>query len=252
MRVTLSAFALLTALATSATPAFAQAAPSTTAPTTSPWSVEGSIGWDNSISGAFLAGAVGTFDGRAIVIDRQDWDDVYGTGLIFNATLGYAFGNFAELRGGFTWQNTGANDVQVIGTLNGQPLTVKFEDYKAWALDLGYRQYFAERAEKLRPYVGASIGFGQVKDINADLTSGTVVSTNTPFYEGNGTFAFGLNGGVLYHLTTRLALDGRLGLRYTSGLSDVVDTGRFTGFDEVNNDSSRWTLPITVGLRYEF
>lgn len=251
MKVNLYAFALLATLALVPTPAFAQAAPSTAAPGTSPWSIEASIGWDNSVSGDFLSGGIGTFGGQPIAISQQGWDDVFGTGVMFNTTLGYALGEFSELRGGFTWQSTGTNDNQVIGLLGGQPLTVNFDDYKAWALDLGYRQYFAERVERWRPYVGGTIGFGLLQDIDAAFTAGNVVATNTLFYEGNGTLVLGVNGGVLYRFTDRLALDGRLGLRYTSGLSDVNDA-LFTGLEDVNDGSSRWTLPITVGLRVQF
>jgi hypothetical protein len=250
MKVTLSAFALLTALA-AAPPVFAQGAPAGAGTTGSPWSVEGSIGWDNSISGDFLSGAIGTFGGNAVTLNKQGWDDIYGTGVFFNATVGYALGEMSEVRGGFTWQSTGTNELATIGSIATQPLTVEFDDYKSWALDAGYRQYFAERAERLRPYVGGSIGFGQVKDIDAVFTAGNFVGAATPFYEGNGTFVLGLNGGVIYGLTSRLFVDGRIGLRYTSGLSDVNDA-LFTGFDDVNNDSSRWTLPITVGLRFQF
>lgn len=248
----MSAFAILLAsLGLVAPSAFAQGAPATAAPGESPWSVEASIGWDNSISGDFLTAGIGTFNGRAVAINQQGWDDVFGTGLMFNTTVGYALGERSEVRGGFTWQSTGTNDNQLIGTLSGSPLTVNFDDYKAWAIDAGYRMYFAERAERWRPYAGASLGFGQVKDIQADLTAGNLVATDTLFYEGNGTMVFGLNGGVLYRLTDRLAVDGRLGLRYTSGLSNVNDA-LFTGLDDVNEGSSRWTLPLTVGLRVQF
>jgi hypothetical protein len=219
----------------------------------SPWSVDVSVGWDNSISGDFINGAIGTLQGLPLVLEKRTWDDVYGTGVLFNVTAGYDLKELAELRGGFTYQSTGADDTLSIGSYRGGPLTASFDNYSAWALDFGYRRYFAERTERWRPYAAGTIGFGVVRDISADFAqTGTNFSlADADFYEGNGAVTFGVNGGVLYRLSDRLSLDGRLGLRYVSGLSDV-DGSAFTNLDDANDGSSRWTLPLTVGVKVRF
>jgi hypothetical protein len=219
----------------------------------SPWSAEVSIGWDNAISGDFLTGAIGTFQGAPVVLDKQKWDDVYGTGLLLNIAAGYTLNERSELRAGFTYQSAGSDDTLTVGTFRGGPLAARFGDYGAWGLDGGYRYYFAERVEKWRPYAGAALGFGKVNSIDADLaqTGVGVRLDDVEFYEGNAALTLGLNGGVLYRLTDRLSLDGRIGLRYISGLSDVNEQ-LFTGLDEVNSGTSRWSLPITVGVRVGF
>jgi hypothetical protein len=229
-----------------AVPAWAQGAQPET-----PWSIDVSIGWDNSISGDFISGDIGTLQASPVVIEKRKWDDVYGTGTMFGIGVGYALGADSELRGGFTYQSTGSDDTLGIGTLGGALLSAKFDTYKAWGLDFGYRRYFSEAAERWRPYAGGTVGFGSVSGIRADLASTNRVLADTEFYEGNGAFTLGLNGGVLYRLTDRVALDARLGLRYVSGLSDVEPT-TFTGLDDVNDGSSRWTLPLTVGARFGF
>ena len=125
--------------------------------------------------------------------------------------------------------------------------------YHAWGFDAGYRFYFAEAAERWRPYAGGSIGFGNVNGIEVDLAQSNlnIGLDDVEFYEGNAALTFGVNGGVLYRLTEQLAIDGRVGLRYVSGLADI-ENPNFTGLDDVNSGSSRWTLPLTVGLRVKF
>lgn len=231
-----------------AAPAWAQG----TQPTT-PWSLDVGIGWDTSISGDVLAGSIGTIENRPTVIVDRSWDDVYGTGVHFRIGAGYELDERSELRVNFRYQSTGANDVVEVGNIAGQTLFATFDDYKAWGLEGGYRRYFSEPAENWRPYAEGAIGFAVISDIDADLTvpaSGILLS-NTEFYDGSGAFTFNVSGGVLYQFTDRIAADGRVGLRYVSGLSvsDMLENG---GLSDVDNDSSRWTLPITVGVRFRF
>lgn len=212
-----------------------------------------SIGWDNTVSGDFLTGAIGTLQGVPLILEKQKWDDVYGTGLLFNVAVGYTLDERSELRGAFTYQSTGSDDTLAIGTYRGGPLLASFDNYKAWGIDAGYRFYFAESAERWRPYAGGTLGFGSVNAIEADFAQSNlnIGLDDVEFYEGNAAVTFGVNGGVLYRLSDRLALDGRIGLRYVSGLANV-ENALFTGLDDANSGSSRWTLPLTVGLRVKF
>lgn len=235
---------LVAGLLSSATPARAQ---------DTPWSMDVAIGWDNSISGDFLTGTIGSLQSLPLVLDKQKWDDVYGIGTLFNISVGYAWNDRTELRGGFTYQSTGADDTVTIGTYRGGPLSARFDNYRSWGLDAGYRRYFAEAAERWRPYAGGSVGFGSVRAIRVDLaqTNANFVLEDVEFYEGNAAVTLGANGGVLYRLTDRVSLDARIALRYVSGLSDVDDPA-FGGLDDANDGSSRWTLPLTVGAKFRF
>lgn len=219
----------------------------------SPWSMDVSIGWDNAVSGDFVTGAIGSLQGFPLILEKQKWDDVYGTGMLFNIAVGYEFDERSELRAAFTYQSTGSDDTVTIGTFRGGPLLAVFDDYKAWGIDGGYRFYFAEAAERWRPYAGGSLGIGKVSGIEIDLAQSNldIGLNDVEFYEGNAALTLGVDGGVLYRLTERLALDGRIGLRYVSGLANVANPD-FTGLDDLNSGSSRWTLPITLGLRVRF
>jgi hypothetical protein len=73
----------------------------------------------------------------------------------------------------------------------------------------------------------------------------------TDLYDGTAAFTFGVNGGALYEINRRFDLTGQLGFRYNSGLS-AIDALKGTGLENVNDKSSRWTMPITFGLRVKF
>ena len=73
----------------------------------------------------------------------------------------------------------------------------------------------------------------------------------TDFYDGTAAFTLGVNVGALYALNERFDLNGQIGFRYNSGLSKI-DALVGTGLEDVNDKSSRWTMPITVGVRLKF
>jgi hypothetical protein len=73
----------------------------------------------------------------------------------------------------------------------------------------------------------------------------------TDFYDGTAAFMLGINGGALYALNDRFDVNGQIGFRYNSGLS-AIDAFVGTGLEDVNDKSSRWTMPITFGLRVKF
>ena len=56
---------------------------------------------------------------------------------------------------------------------------------------------------------------------------------------------------MLYALSERVDVKGELGFRHVSGLSQI-DGLQGTGLEKVNDNSGRWTLPFTVGLRVRF
>ena len=51
----------------------------------SPWSIEFGIGWDNGISGSINSSAVGQINNQVVVVTRNSFDEVYGTGLHYGS-----------------------------------------------------------------------------------------------------------------------------------------------------------------------
>jgi hypothetical protein len=218
----------------------------------SSWNVEGAIGWDIGLSGDFLAASIGTLEGLPTIIEAQSFGDVFGNGIQFQFSAGYMVDEINEVRGQFSYQRVGA-DVTPLGTIGGTELVGTFDDYKAWTIEAAYRHYFAKRREKLRPYGGGTLGVAIINEIDGAFAAPQAGITRlaTDFYDGTAALSFGVNGGVLYALTPQLDLNGQVGFRYNSGLSKV-DAFNGTGLEGINDKSARWTMPISVGLRYNF
>ncbi|MCA1583313.1 MAG: porin family protein [Acidobacteria bacterium] len=231
---------------TSAASAYAQTAPTT------PWSVDVGIGWENSLTGNAISSGVGRLANRAVVIEEQTWDDVYGTAVLFRIGVGYELGDRTEARANFRYHSKDTEALQ-IGNLGGSPLFAELDSYKAWALEGGYRSYFAEGSETWRPYAEGTVGFARISEIQASLAAPAlaIVLSDADFFDSSTAFTFAVAGGVLYNFTDRFAADVRLGFRYIGGLNEA-DGLQAGGLENIDDDTSRWTLPLTVGARVRF
>lgn len=218
----------------------------------SSWNAEVSLGWDIALTGDFLAAAIGTLNGVPTIIESTSFGEVYGNGVQFQFGGGYMLDEINEVRGQVSYQRVGS-DVTTLGTAGGSELVGTFDDYKAWTIEAGYRHYFAKRSERLRPYAGGSLGVAIISEIDGAFAAQQAGITRlaTDFYDGTAALSLGVSGGVLYGLSDRLDLNAQLGFRYNSGLSQV-DAFRDSGLEDINDKSARWTLPISVGLRYNF
>jgi hypothetical protein len=216
------------------------------------WSVEGDVGWDFPVSGNLLSAAIGRINDQATVIDSQSYGDIYGTGVKWGFGVGYRLDERSEVRGSMAFQSVSA-DLNKIGSVANAPLYATFDAYKSFSFEGGYRRYFADSDQRLRPYAGGTLGIAIIREIDADLAApdlGLVLNA-TDFYDRTGAFTIGFNGGVLYAITERVDVQGELGFRHVSGLSGI-DGLKNTGLESTNDNSGRWTLPFTVGLRVRF
>ena len=218
----------------------------------SSWNVEGGVGWDISLSGDFLSAGIGTLNGLPTVIEPQSFGDVYGTGVQWQFSGGYMVDEINEVRAQFTYQRVGS-DVVDIGTTAGSDLVATFDDYKAVTLEAGYRHYFAKRRERLRPYGGGTLGVSVIGEIDGAFSASQAGITRyaTDFYDGTAALTLGVNGGVLYALNEQIDLNAQVGFRYNSGLSQI-DGLVGTDLEDINDKSARWTMPISVGIRFNF
>jgi len=216
------------------------------------WSLEGTIGWDIGLSGDFLAASSGSVNGVPVVIQSQSYNTVYGTGIQWQAGLGYTVNEESEVRGQFMYQKSGANAVLVGKAGASSDLYGTFDDYEVWNFEGEYRRYF-QRHDKARPYAALAFGIADIPRINGTFTAlpaGAIRAAND-LYDGVAAFTFAVNGGVLYRLNDRLDLKGQVGLRHVSGLAEV-DSLQGTGLANVNDKSARWSVPIAFGIRVNF
>jgi len=219
----------------------------------SPWSVDFAIGWDNDISGYINSSAIGTINNQAVVILKNSYEDVYGTGLHLRGGLGYMLADRkTELRATVTFQSADADFVTPLGDIGTSKLYAQYSDYQALTLDFGGRQYF-DMKPRIRAYADGLIGIGFVDKIDAKLVApgANLITNANDFYDQTVAFSLGGNAGVLFERSDKLGLFVQMGLRWTTGLAEVDDLVG-TGLDTINDNSSRWTVPFLVGVRYKF
>jgi hypothetical protein len=131
------------------------------------------------------------------------------------------------------------------------PLLALFDDYKAFGMEVGYRQYFG--AATVRPYVGAGGGFVRVDEIQSEFSvpAAGVVLSNVNMYDTSVVPSVGAGGGVQIDLSDRLAVQGGVEFRWQGDATDL-DGLAGTGLESINDESRRWSMPITGGITVRF
>jgi hypothetical protein len=215
------------------------------------WSAEFGLGFDNSISGNINSGAVGTINNQAVVITKNRYEDVYGTGLHLRFGGGYMLRESTEVRATFTYQSVDA-DLTRMGDIGSSSLYGEYDDYQSFGLDVGLRRYAAV-ADRFQLYGEGTIGLAFIGETDVMLVApgANLAGDATDFYDRTAAFTVAGNAGVLFETSERFGVFGQLGLRYVTGMSDV-DGLAGTGLEEINDSSARWTLPFLVGVRARF
>jgi len=215
------------------------------------WSAEIGIGWDPSISGNINSGAIGTLNGQTVVILKNSYSDVYGTGLNLRFGGGYMLDNLSEVRVTFTFQSVSA-DLTTMGDIGSSRLYAQYGDYQSLGMEIGLRRY-ANTGRSYRPYAEGLLGIAFVDktDITLAAPQSNVIFSTTDFYDKTAAFTLALNAGLLWQLSDRFDAFTQLGVRFVTGMSPVDQLGG-TGLETINDKSSRWALPIIFGVRARF
>jgi hypothetical protein len=241
---------ILTILLGGAAAAQAQAPAPASAPTT-PWSAEFGIGWDNSVSGNINSSGVGQINNQAVVILKNPYSEVYGTGLHLKFGGGYMLNEAVEVRGTFTFQSLDA-DLVPLGDIGVSKLYGQYADYQSFGLDAGLRRYRTV-SPNVRVYGEGTIGLAFIDETDVVLVApqANISGNATDFYDKTAAFTVGTNVGVLVQGTPRFGIFGQVGLRWASGMSEI-DGLVGTGLETINDKSSRWTMPFLLGVRARF
>jgi len=222
------------------------------ASTEHPWSVEFGIGWDNDISGNINSSGIGTLRGQTVVILKNSYEDVYGTGLHLRFGGGYMFRPDTEFRATFTFQSLDADFIVPMGDIGVSKLYGQYTDYQTFGLDVGGRRY-GHITEKIRGYGEATLGIGFVDKTDVTLVAPSINLSGqaNDFYDQTAAFAFGFGGGLMFQTGERWDVFTQLGFRWMSGMADVDDL-EATGLESINDKSSRWTMRLIAGVRFRF
>jgi len=133
------------------------------------WNVDLGIGWDNSISGNINSSAIGSLNNQSVVILKNPYEDVYGTGLHLRFGGGYTLNEVLEARVTFSFQSLDA-DLTRMGDYGASRLYGQYSDYQSLALDVGIRGYHRVRGN-VRPYAEGTIGIGFVDKTDVELVA---------------------------------------------------------------------------------
>ena len=217
------------------------------------------FGVDNQFSGTMIKEATGqTVGGAAINLGETTYDEVYGRIGMWKVGIGYRTTPRTEGVVNFVWSSSEAEETATpIGTVGpgGQvPLTVNFTEYQYWGIEGGQRWFFART--RFTPYVGYLVGLNRHQDIRgtfvnvpANLTPG-LAAQDGKFFEKSWAFSFGPTGGFLIGIGP-IELMAEAQFKFIGGLSDV-DWLVEQGLRDINTESSRWSFPILLGVRFRF
>ena len=215
-----------------------------------PWSVSFDLGTQIALSGDVHGGGSGTVLNLPTQVQARSYGDIYGNGFYWAAGLGYRVGEAGEIRVQGSYTSNPADRLQV-GTVANLPLFALFEDYKAFGMDFGFRQYFGTATA--RPYVGAGGGFVRVDKIQSEFSvpAAGVVLSNVNMYDTSVVPSIGAGGGVQINLSDRFAVQGGVEFRWQGDAKDL-DGLAGTGLESINDESRRWSMPITGGITVRF
>jgi opacity protein-like surface antigen len=215
-----------------------------------PWSVSFDLGTQVALSGDLHAGGSGTVLTLPTQVEPRSYGDIYGNGFYWAAGLGYRVGAAGEIRVQGSYTANPADRLQV-GTVAGLPLFALFDDYKAFGMDFGYRQYLG--TAMARPYVGAGVGFVRIDAIRSEFSvpAAGVVLAGVDMYESSVVPSFGGGGGVQINLSDRFAVQGGVEFKWHGDAKDR-DGLAGTGLESINDESRRWSMPITGGVTVRF
>jgi hypothetical protein len=215
-----------------------------------PWSVSFDLSTQVALNGDLHGGGSGTVLSLPTQVQARSYGDIYGNGFYWAAGLGYRVGDAGEIRVQGSYTDNPAERLQV-GTVAGLPLLALFDDYKAFGMDVGYRQYFG--TARARPYVGAGGGFVRVDKIQSEFSvpAAGVVLSNVNMYDTSVVPSVGAGGGVQINLSDRFAVQGGVEFKWQGDATDL-DGLAGTGLESINDESRRWSMPITGGITVRF
>jgi hypothetical protein len=246
-------YPMVVVLATTVMLGAASTARAQSAASASPFSLDFGLGWDNGVTGQINSSGIGTINDQVVVVTNNSYDDVYGAGLHLRFGGGYLFNEGTEVRATFTFQSLDADFVTPMGDIGTSNLYAQYTDYQTFGLDVGLRRYAGNTSRRLRPYGEGTIGIGFVDKTDVTLVApgANLVGQANDFYDQTAAFTFGANAGVLVDTGSRVGIYAQLGLRWVSGMAEIDDLAS-TGLGNINDKSSRWTLPFIAGIRFGF
>src|SRR5690349_7476292 len=147
------------------------------------------MGWDNGISGNINSSGIGKINNQTAVILKNQYEDVYGTGLHIRFGGGYMLDARSEVRAAITIQSLDADLVRM-GEIGASSLYGQYADYQSVGLDFGYRRY-SDIKPALQSYAEAFVGLAFVDETDVVLVApqANLSGNATDFYDRTAAFS---------------------------------------------------------------
>ncbi len=225
----------------------------------SKWSMHGAIGTDFIVGGDAITG---NDTNGAVNVHQVAMKDMYDIGYRAEGGLQYKLngkqsltlsGHYQEATGkdNVTFANNGPQNVPA------NIATMTMSDYKAYGFEAGLRHDLAkERMPLLRsvqPYLEGRLGISKTNDLTGtNVVVGGAAAPNINLYEGRLVPTASALVGVEKPLGSHLSIGVESGIRYIGESNPDDSTTGGTIFAEMNNGSSRWSVPVQLRARYRF
>jgi hypothetical protein len=215
------------------------------------WSVSFDAGVNVPVSGDVIGSASGNAGGVPLEITARTYGDVYGASPDWSVGVGYRVRERGEIRVQTAYVADSAEPIGV-GTVATIPVFQQFGDYEAFSLDVGYRQYLG--SGRARPFVGAAAGFMRLGAISAQASVPALDLTleEVEYLTESTVATVRAGGGLQVELTPRWAVHAIAEMRWHGDATDADRLADVGGIESVNDESRRWSLPITGGVTFRF
>jgi hypothetical protein len=190
-------------------------------------------------------------------IEKRSQDNVYDTGWTIGGEIGYGVTDSGEALLSVRYLKAKGNQINVGGAAAGAPVNATlpvlgdFGDYKALALELGYRQYFGS-GDGLRPFAAARVGATRISKISADFTvpDAGIALNGVPFSKSSWELSGGADVGVSIPVGENVSIEPEVGIYYTKGANGNDTALGGLGLGSINNKGERWSVPVRVRLKF--
>lgn len=225
-------------------------------------------GQDVSVSGEVHAGAVAPVAdlgplnpalagvSAELRIQSRDYDEIYddanslGLRMAWDAGNGQWFGTLRRTTADGGQVQVGGAFVPALDTT--LPVYGRFGDYKALALEGGYRHAFGSGT--MRPFIGGRVGATRVDEIRATFTipDAAIALNNVAFYDEGWVASAGVDAGVEWQLGEAANLALQVSADYHADLKDDDSDIGGLGLGGINDTGSRMAIPVQVVFGWKF
>jgi hypothetical protein len=235
---------------------FAVAAP-TAAQAQGAWSVSFDAGLDSSWRGDAYGRATGNVDDQPVQVSARRNPNAYPRGLGWSVGIARTLSPRAELKIRVIGSMITSERRQTgrVGTANvNGTLFSDLDNLSEVGADVGLRILF-RNGTNVQPYIGGFVGVSRVSEIDVRFDVPDAVfafQENGGLYDSSTAATGGAGMGLQFNRSNSFAWYVNFEARFRGSLKADDAAWAGTGLEAINDSSSRWSLPLSVGVRLGF